>query len=357
MIRIQKSLRHKILPAICSVVFSVTFALSANTVHAGAAATCLPGLPCDVPLTPDDDHFDGIIEPNQPDAPNSPKTGDSSNTCDADFMNQIYAKAFLEAEREVVINNSLTLKPDSVLEYSCFDQDAAAFALHGGPVFSESTRWSPTTISIGSDSVTIDINMGDTRLDTSIEKLVLESLKIYVDTNFAHDFLGGAASGDNNTISNTVEGISTLPCDFMYLLHDVSRCDDFALNTRFMTFESYFSTPTLLDNDPRVLPQECPDNHKITQAWIDVAKNKTWTYAAFDKVDTLLPTQRASNPCENEEPIPTGVITFYEEYDVDTAGHPITVEKYSYEDKVCSNPACFLDTQGTKSDADDKCAP
>ncbi len=366
MIGVQKLLRQKTLSALCAVIFSGVFvgvfALGASPVY--AAAPCLPGLPCDVPLTPDDDPFDGVIEPNQPGTPNAPKLGLSSYACDADFMNQIYAKAFLEAEREVVINNALMLKPDSVLEYSCFDQDAAAVALFAGPVFSESTRWAPTTINVLPGSVTINVNMGDTRLDTSIEQLVLESLKVYVDENFAHDFLGGAATGDNNTIANTVAGISTLPCDFMYLVQDVSRCDDFALNSRFMTFETYFSTPALINNDPRTLPETCPSGHQITQATINIAKNTDWTFAAFDRLDALLPFQRAGfppaaggNSCESAIPIPTGVITFYEEYGSDPAGNPITIEKYPYEDKVCSNPDCLFDTQGTTSDADDRCVP
>ena len=43
-----------------------------------------------------------------------PQKSDNDASCDANFMNQIYAKGFLEAEREVVISNSLIMKPDSV---------------------------------------------------------------------------------------------------------------------------------------------------------------------------------------------------------------------------------------------------
>ena len=275
-------------------------------------------------------------------------------------MNQIYAKAFLEAEREVVINNALMLKPDSVLEYTCFDQQAAGVADIAGPIFSESTRWAPASVSLSPGSVSINVNMTNTRLDNSINRLVLESLGTYVNTNFSHDFLGGAAAGDNNTISTSVAGISGAPCDFMYLTHDVSRCDAFALNTQFMTFDSYFSTPALLSTDPRTLPptMTCPSGHQITPAYVDIARNQNWTYASFDLVNTLLPiSQGTSGTCANATPIPTGVTVIHEEFDEDLAGRPYVVNSYQYEDKVCSNPACMFENNSNASGSDDTCVP
>lgn len=325
---------------------------SSHLSHAGAPPPpppeCPKGLPCTEALTPfllDHPHI----------GPNAPKS--DSSACDANFMNQIYAKAFLEAEREVVINNAMILKPDSVLEYSCFDQQAAAVAIDGAPIFSGSDEWAPGSVSIRPGTVDIDVYM-DFRLDTSIELLVLESLKDYVDRNFAHDFLGGAAVGDNNNIADTIVTVSTAPCDFMYLVHDVSRCDDFALNTRFMTFDSYFSEPDLISNDPRILPQTCPNSHQITQDILNVARNEDWTFATFDPVNVLLPIQRADETaCPNVEPIPTGVTVAYEAYDEDLQGNPITVASYQYEEKFCSNPGCWFDNGGNADGADDRCRP
>lgn len=103
-----------------------------------SAAPCLPGLPCVTPLTPNAANVptDG---PNKSGASNANKS--ESEACDADFMNQIYGRAFLEASRETMMTSIIIRKPDSVLEYTCFDQAAKAAADYGGPRFSESTRW------------------------------------------------------------------------------------------------------------------------------------------------------------------------------------------------------------------------
>lgn len=322
-----------------------------------AGSTCLPGIPCaTLPNAAQ------LLAPQT--GPNSSKSG--SEACDANFMNQIYAKAFLEAEREVVVNNAIIAKPDSILEYSCFDQQAAAVAQKAGPIFSESMRWDPTMVEIGGGLGIIvlvpvpftgmSVSLGDDHLDKSIERLVLSSLKGYVDTNFAHDFLGGAAAGDNNSIEPLVEDVSDV-CDFMYNVYHVAKCDDFALNAPFLTFEDYYSLPSLQSTDPRVLPASCPSTHAATSARVNIAKNKNWNYAAFDRVNTGVSLTRpgSSTGCENSDPIPTGVMVYFEEFDKDPAGNPIVVNSYQYEEKVCSNPACYFDHNGNASGSDDRC--
>lgn len=78
-------------------------------------AQCINGLPC----LPKDDTTTRA-EPDDASPANISKN--PSATCDADFMNQIYARAYIEAEREVVMASVAIKKPDSVLEYTCFDQ-------------------------------------------------------------------------------------------------------------------------------------------------------------------------------------------------------------------------------------------
>src|SRR5437016_4882806 len=41
--------------------------------------------------------------------------------CDPEYMDALEARAYLEAQREVAQNQNYILKPDSVLEYTCFD--------------------------------------------------------------------------------------------------------------------------------------------------------------------------------------------------------------------------------------------
>jgi hypothetical protein len=289
-----------------------------------------------------------------------PSTGPNANkaeseACDANFMNQIYAKAFLEAEREVVVANTTILKPDSVLEYSCLDQLVTPVAEDAGPIFSESDRWSTDNIDVVGDSVTIDVFMGDTRLDSHIEAMTLQAVVAYANEQFPHDFLGGAASGDDHTLQTTIGGGG--PCDFMFNMNHIAKCEDFGLNPPFIEFEDFFSTPALESTDPRTLPVVCPALHQVTPAVIAIAKNEDWTWAANDPVVPQFEIARSAEigSCENSDPIPTGVTVYYKEYDQDPAGNPIVVDEYEYEDKFCSNPACFFENNGNASGGDDTC--
>ncbi len=93
---------------------------------------CSPGIPC-------------VVAKGS--GQNAPKT--ANPTCDADFMNQIYARAFLEAERENIINETVIRKPDSILEYSCFDDFVSRAADHAGPLFTETDEFEDKLIGIG----------------------------------------------------------------------------------------------------------------------------------------------------------------------------------------------------------------
>lgn len=80
-----------------------------------AFAQCINGIPCI-----DADDTTTRADPEDPSPANVSKSDHGS--CSADFMNQIYARAYIEAEREVAMASVAIKKPDSVLEYTCFDQ-------------------------------------------------------------------------------------------------------------------------------------------------------------------------------------------------------------------------------------------
>lgn len=334
----------------------------ACTPQALAAAACIKGLPCVVPLTPNDpnDPNDG---PNAPGAPNAHWLEPlPNNFCDADMLNQMHARAFLEAEREMVAANAIILKPDSVLEYTCLDQEIARAAEKTGPLFSESTKWHPTIVPIGEHIngtpvpfVIIDVYTKDTYLDELLEPLVMPAIKEFVDKNFWHDFLGGADSGEDNNIENTVKGVKSV-CDHMYNVFFVSKCSDFALEAPHMTFEE------LVGKDPRTLPDTCGSPHAITQDLIDVANNKGDKYAAIEYMKLFLPKflpPGSSGVTNCSPPIPTGIIVQHIERTQDTAGMPATVSgsKYAYPEQHCPNPGCRLDNKGNANPSDDKCVP
>ena len=192
-----------------------------------ASAACIAGLPCITPKTINDS-FDPSDGPNIT-GENAGKS--TSGACDADFMNQIYSRALIEAERENVTGQTVIRKPDSVLEYTCFDQIVSRTAKSVGSFFSETI-------------------LGNTSLDNALEILVLDSLKKYVDSCFKQDFLGGSADGQNNSISASI-GSGNYDCLFMNSMYYLSKCRDFAVDDLFMSFEE------LAVRDPRSLTKTC----------------------------------------------------------------------------------------------------
>ncbi|HRQ60324.1 MAG TPA: hypothetical protein PLO23_02230, partial [Alphaproteobacteria bacterium] len=50
-----------------------------------------------------------------------------SKTCDITVQNQMKQQGWLEGQRELEMAQRLILKPDSVLEYSCFERIAKNF--------------------------------------------------------------------------------------------------------------------------------------------------------------------------------------------------------------------------------------
>lgn len=155
--------RLSILSSCLKAVFGIAFVL---ILGAGQAyAQCLPGVPCIVPATPNLPLVRGD-GPSAPGSPNQPKaTGggtclpgapDAGCTCDADFMNQIYARAWLEGQREMIKAEVLIRKPDSILEYTCFNQFVDLAVTRAAPLFSETTRWTGDGV-FGSNEKIIDM--------------------------------------------------------------------------------------------------------------------------------------------------------------------------------------------------------
>ncbi len=258
-------------------------------------------------------------------------------------MNQIYARAFLEAEREVVLGETAMRKPDSVLEYTCFDQFASMTAHHAGPIFTETTRWQNIVVQIGTTqaaAVNFNVFMGNNKLDLTLERLVLQSLNNYVNLNFAHDFLGGTA-GFNNNIFNAIGG-PNYNCPFMQQIWDIAKCRNFEEDDSFMSFSA------LVAADPRLQPQACGGGTAITNPIIDIANNKGFLATNFDIVETYYylmgPPGGTSThgPIVCEPPVPTGVPIDRYTYNVDVKGN-VTRVTAIYPDRVCPNPSCYYD--------------
>jgi hypothetical protein len=287
--------------------------------------TCLPGLPCvgsvaeKTPDEPDNlndgPNFPKILPfPDPLHAPNRKKS--ESHACDADFMNQIFGRAQLHAARQVRMSTSLIRKPDSVLEYSCFEETAKT-ALELGPILTETQRWGiPTQLDLvpSPDTDTIDpflllpipilgfinkelvdikpvlinIHMG-IQLFPTLQSVLMgidptsplqlpSGLVSYYFWNYGHDFLGGYAVGENNDVFGvSVDDLDDYGEIFGYLLDgaflppipafisepDTYSCDKMAKIYQlskcldFGVEDRFFEFDFLVNNDIRSLPRQC----------------------------------------------------------------------------------------------------
>lgn len=253
-----------------------------------------------------------------------------SEACAADFMNQIVNRAALEGQREMIMDAIVIRKPDSVLEYSCFDQTLKNTADFAGPIFTEATRWQGAQVNTPEGPITINVYMGTTRLDDSLDAVIMESLNNYANDNFAHDFLGGAA-GISNSIASNVSGADKA-CAFMDEVYFIAKCNNFRLDDQFFTFER------LVSLDPRLLPNPCGSSG-ITQSMIAIAGNEGFAHATYDKLDPMI---NFIDPSSCEAPIPTGMKVTQTLYNVDLAGNVNKTENV-FDDHICVNPGCYYD--------------
>ncbi len=272
-----------------------------------SAGTCSPGIPCtgyDIYSQPNA-NTDASYNGNKTGAWTAP-SGDSIQTaCDGNFMNQIYARAFLESQREVMLSEQIIHKPDSVLEYTCFDQYAGLAAQNIDNLFSARQDWhnraiplwteddatnedldgdgDPNTVTINNDGTTYlsdqtDYSVfEDDRYDNILEEILMDTMSEYINNNFSHTYMGESITLDNNM------NLSSLPtgsydCDHMLAIWDIAKCIDFGEDDRFRSFN------TLVNSDIRSIPQACP-NRDITTSDGGILPSPT-TQIASDVVDS-----------------------------------------------------------------------
>jgi len=286
----------------------ITFFLACLTVFllsdsVPVRAQCLPGLPC----------VEAAYTGADPTAnPKYNKAG-GDNACDADFMNQIYARSYIEAEREVAVAAQDVVKPDSVLELSCFDAQAKkSFETHN-PYFSADTNLAGA---IG------ETDFFDATLDSAVSD--------YISDNFAHSFL--AYSSEDYSA-----GAST--CDYIMAVQTLARCAQVdTAGPNFYDFE------TLVSTDPRIVAMSgntCT-SALLEQDILDVAANKDFTYVNFD-VFAEYADIVSGDSCG--DPVSTGASYAYSEDDVNWTdiGALIFGSDKVREHKVCVNPRCEYD--------------
>jgi len=163
--------------------------------------------------------------------------------CDAQYWRQMSSRAWMEAEREIMQNQNLIFKPDSVLEYVCFDQFVSLAAYPGGKIFSHTNYFGEAIIQREDPQA----------LNKVLTDVVLNALTAYRQENFLPTYLGGRAGAMSAANSNSefaVPGSNvSYTCTTMADVWKTAKCSNFVDNAAFATSDGFYPLKTLQGYD------------------------------------------------------------------------------------------------------------
>ncbi len=201
----------------------------------------------------------------------------------------------MEGKREMEVAQTFIIKPDSVLEYSCFRTNLM-----------DIVTWPPWSNAGGNTNIPTNMNMALTRM---VRFSTVEFLG-----NFNYDHAGGRIQP---------------ACDAMEAVWRTLKCDNFN-KADFRTFQDLVST------DPRTFPASCnvPTRSGTWSAAISAIVPPPALPASLGGVEQVTSYLGRLNPlrCNIITPIPTGVIV------IDRTNQ--------YPDAVCSAPGCYYNGSG-----------
>jgi hypothetical protein len=260
------------------------------------------------------------------------------DSCDVDFMTQMVSRATAEASRDVMVSQTVIRKPDSVLQYTCFDQIAKLTGTIAGPLFTENTKWQSATIDVssyddkhspGPVNISVSAFQPSNTVDNAVKDIVLDAMKAYTDKNFGHKFLGDHAG----SISNPGAG-GDYNCTIMQQVWNAAKCENFNTDDLFTELNA--------PKDLREKPKACNNPYDAPTYDYDV-----------DIYDTFVERTNRNAPgpppptCEAFKAIQTGrqveIITF-------SKGLLGTTNRSSIitGERICLLPGCSYDYKAGK---------
>ena len=159
--------------------------------------------------------------------------------CDPQYWRQISARAWLESEREIMQNQNLIFKPDSVLEYTCFDQFVGISSGQGGDIFVHTDYFGPKIINRGTNE----------SMERALTNVVHQALTTYKGNNFSHTFLGGrvgranggfASDEENSNFEQPTKDHKAYACKTMSAIWKAAKCANFVDNDRVDTTDGFY---------------------------------------------------------------------------------------------------------------------
>ncbi len=234
--------------------------------------------------------------------------------CDPEIRESLNAKAWLEAEKDIVESQNLLFKPDSVLEYSCFTQFADLTGYYAGPMFSENQSWGPV--------------FDDQALDFPLEDVVTTTVIYYIYLNFGPTFLGERTP---RVAAGPAPPDGTYLCEAMGYVWYIAKCWNFATGAQdgFFSYEQYRDI-----DDVRRLPKPC-DKDARWPDMLDTAKaDPPWRPAFLGTSATIYDAVSPRLlPAACGDAIMTGIMVRGD-------------NRPEYADGVCSNPGCIYNGGG-----------
>ncbi len=236
--------------------------------------------------------------------------------CDSLYLETLSSRAWLEAQREITQNQNIILRPDSVIEYTCFNMFLRELSDHASGLISEQ----------GGNGIPANA----TAMDNILERLVGDAMREYITQNFSQHFmLGGHQAGfpiDHFPLSVSA---GTYNCDKMNLVWQAAKCINLVRNTDtdgFYTFQEYATDAV----DKRRLPFAACGS--INTTWTE---NITFGLGTGPWTGDLLVTyldQTTPDAGCSGTPIPTGINVSR------SSGTPT-----NYQEKICLQPGCRYD--------------
>jgi hypothetical protein len=165
----------------------------------------------------------------------------AQQTCDTEVWKTMTDRAHIETEREIMQNQNLIFKPDSILAYTCFDNFAAHASLYVGQLFTHTKYWNGKLI----------IEWGAPYgMDNAMQKVVIDSMKPYIEGSFKYSMLGGrgefiaGTSGGGALSYKTPQDIGnmgrTYSCDVMNNVWKAAKCLNFIHNSDFEETDGFY---------------------------------------------------------------------------------------------------------------------
>lgn len=290
--------------------------------------------------------------------------------CDGDVMNTIFARAYLNAQQDIMVNQTLIQKPDSVFEYTCFDKWPGIMAEKIPPLFSKSDAFKSIQIDVGTtrgpriDQTGFASDPMEYPMRQVLEKTILPILTQYLNANFPKGYLGGTTTLNyNGRPASPAIGDGTYSCDEMNKVWNIAKCVNF-MDAGIYTEKGnglFYEFEDLVGFDPRIHPEPCNNPPaQYSQAMIDLSNNAV---KAFSRLEPFKPPPTAAKPdwtellrpgqCENTYPIPTGLKVRRDEK-IKSGSLVIDIKPYDYDEYACPVPGCNYNWEEHKCISDYK---